>query len=147
MLTPTQIAAQSTSPALTDVQILNLSLLVKQFPLYAKNQGLFPDLQGKLEAEQDVPTVKTQVLKAVLVAVDDLPEVVVESQGRESAPAHFATGENWNSLALDVLNVLYDVPAGLTSPQSFAMAQRKVEDILITDDMDAVLVDSLRNNR
>lgn len=143
MLTPAQIAAQSPTPALTPVQVMNLTLLVKQYPLYAMNLALFPDLAGELAAEVATPTVITQALKAVLAAVDDLPEVVVESQGRDTAPAHFTTNENWNALALDVLNLFYDIPAGIMTRQSFALAQRKVENILLVDDMDTVLTTNL----
>lgn len=143
MLTPTQIAAQAQTPALTDTQIMNLLMLVKQYPVYVWNLGLFPNLESELESEQAVPTVKTQALKAVLAAVDELPEIVVESQGRSDAPSHFTTQENWNSLALDVLNLFYAVPAGVLTRQSFALAQRKVENLLIVDDMDAVFENSL----
>ena len=135
MITPTQIAAQTISPALTDVQVQNLLLLVKQYPTYVANLALFPDLAGELALEQDTPTVKTQALKAVLAALDELPEIVVESQGRDTAPSHFSVNENWNSLALDVLNLLYDIPAGLASGQSFALTSPKVEKMLIKDDM------------
>lgn len=143
MLTPDQIAGQSSTPALTDDQILNLMLLVKRYPVYVGNLGLFPDLAGELATEQGTPTVKTKALKAVLAAVNELPEVVVESQGKDTAPSHFTTNENWNNLALDVLNLFFDVPAGALSRQSFALAQRKVENILIADDMDLMFKDSL----
>ena len=139
MLTPDQIAAQSQSPALTDEQVLNLLLLVKQYPVYATNLGLFPGLDAKLAAEQTTPTILTKALKAVLVAVNELPEIVVESQGRDTAPSHFTTNENWNALALDVLNLFYDVPAGVLTRQSFALAQKPVDSMLIVDDMDLVL--------
>ena len=142
MLTPVQIAAQELTPALTDTQIMNLMLLVKQYPVYVHNLGLFPGLEAKLIEEQGTATVKTLALKAVLAAVDELPEVVVESQGRDTAPSHFTTRDNWNALALDVLNLFYSVPADLAR-QSFALAQRPVENILIADDMDAVLRNGL----
>lgn len=143
MLTPAQLTAQSILPAITDEQVLNLMLLVKQYPVYVANLGLFPDLATQLSLEQATPTVVTKALKAVLAAIDELPEVVVESQGRDTAPSHFTSNENWNSLALDVLNLFYSVPAGALSRQSFALAQRKVENILIADDMDAVFRNSL----
>lgn len=143
MITPTQVAAQTILPALTDVQVENVLLLVKYCPIYVRNLGLFPDLEGELQAEVDDPTVKTQFIKAILTALDELPEVVVESQGRVSAPSHFTTNENWNALALDVLNLFYDTPAGFSSNQSFSLAQRRVEDLILDDDMDEVLRDSL----
>lgn len=143
MLTPAQIAAETTSPALTDEQVLNLSLLVKQYSVYVRNLGLFPDLAAKLEAEQTTPTVKTQALKAVLTALGDLPELVVESQGSDTRPSHFTTKENWDSLALDVLNTLYVIPAGLLNHQSFAVTVPSVEKFLINDDLLSVKHDSL----
>ena len=143
MITPTQIAAQSSSPALTDVQVQNVLLLVKQYPVYVQNLALFPDLAGELALEQDTPTVKTQAIKAVLAALDELPEIVVESQGRDSAPSHFSVNENWNALALDILNTLYELPAGLTSRQSFALTSPKVEKMLIEDDLILVGQNSL----
>lgn len=129
MLTPTQIAAQNTTPALTDDQIINVMLLVKQYPVYLANLGLFPGLEDMLAAEKAVPTVKTKVIKAVLAAVDELPEVVVESQGRSDAPSHFTSHDNWNSLALDVLNTFFSVPANL-SHQSFALANPSIDSLL-----------------
>lgn len=143
MIIPTQVAAQTILPALTEVQVENVLLLVKYCPIYVRNLGLFPDLEGELATEVATPTVKTQFIKAVLAALDELPEVVVESQGRVSAPSHFTTNENWNALALDVLNLFYATPAGFSSNQSFSLAQRRVEDLILDDDMDAVLRDSL----
>jgi hypothetical protein len=143
MILPVQVAAQTVLPALTDVQVQNVLLLVKQYAVYIRNLGLFPDLAGKLADEQVLPTVKTQFVKAVLAALDELPEVVVESQGRDTAPALFTTKDNLDALALDVLNLFYDLPAGLLSAQSFALTQKKVETLLLADDMDAVLRNSI----
>lgn len=142
MITPDQLEAETILPALTDVQVQNILLLVKQAPVYVNNLPLFPDLVGELQAQVDTPTVITQGLKAVLTALNELPAEVVESQGRDTAPSHFTTPENWNALALDVLNLLYDLPAGLVSRQSFALTQHKLETGLITDDSYAVARDS-----
>lgn len=119
MLTQAQIDAQDQT-AMSSVQVINLLLLVKRFPLYINNMGLFPDLETKLNEERDTPTVITQVLKAVLTQVGVLPPFVVESQGSEQEPAHFTTNENWYDLALDVLNCFYTVPGYLTR-QSYAL--------------------------
>ena len=142
MILPVQVAAQTILPALTEVQVLNLLLLVKQYPLYVRNLALFPDLAGELEAERVDPTVNTQFLKAVLAALDELPEVIVESQGRDTAPSLFTSLDNYGALALDVLNLFYDIPAGLLSHQSFALTNKPVESLLIDDDMDTVLLNS-----
>lgn len=143
MLTPAQIDAESQTPALTESQVLNLTLLVKQYALYVRNLGLFSNLAEKLQAEVDTPTVKTKVLKAVLTALGELPELVVESQGSDTRPSHFTTKENWDSLALDVLNTLYELPAGLLVHQSFAVTVPTVEKFLINDDLLTVGRDSL----
>lgn len=135
MLTPTQIAAQDFATALSAEQVQNLLLLVKQYPVYVANLALFPDIAGELALEVATPTIKTQALKAVLAALDELPELVVESQGRDTAPSHFSNTENWYALALDVLNVLYDIPAGLGGRQSFALTSPKVENFLIEDNL------------
>ena len=123
---------------------MNLLLLVKQYPVYVNNLALFPDLAGKLALEKATPTVKTQALKAVLAQVDALPVLVVESQGSTDEPAHFSTLENWHSLALDVLNLMYVLPAGLMSHQSFAVTSPKAEKFLIRDDMHKIARNSLR---
>ena len=122
MLTPAQIAAESITPPLTDVQVMNLTLLVRRFPVYYNNLGLFPDFLTKLTDEKATPTVKTQALKAVLTQVGNLPEFVVESQGSREEPSHFTTNENWYDLAMDVLNLYYEVPMGL-GRQNYALAQ------------------------
>lgn len=143
MLTPLQLSAQTVLPALTPTQVMNLMLLVKQYPVYLWNMGLFPGLEAELAQEVATPTIITQALKAVLAAVDELPEIVVESQGRDTAPSHFSVNENWNALALDVLNLFYAIPAGVMHRQSFALAQRKVQNLLLDDDMNAVFINSI----
>ncbi len=135
MITPGQIGAESLTPVLTDEQIMNLTLLVKQYPGYRANLGLFTDLQGELEKEQTTATVKTKGLKAVLTALGKLPSLVVESQGRSDAPAHFSTEENWASLAIDVLNLLYDFPAGLLGNQSFALTRKPLGGLIDTSEL------------
>lgn len=130
MITQAQILAEAITPALTDEQVLNLTLLVKQYPGYISNLGFFTDLDGELALEVATPTVKTRALKAVLTALGNLPTLVVESQGRDTSPAHFSTVENWASLAIDVLNVLYDVPAGLLGSQSFALTRKPLAGLI-----------------
>lgn len=119
MLTPAQINAETLDP-ITDEQIMNLTLLVRRYPVYINNLGLFPELQTKLIAEQTTPTVKTKGLKAVLTQLGVIPTFVVESQGSRDRPSHFATNDNWYDLALDVLDLFYEVPAGLTR-QNYAV--------------------------
>lgn len=142
MITPTQLDAESILPPLTEAQVQNLTILVKQYPVYANNMPLFADLEGELAAEVAVPTIVTQGLKAVLTALDAIPPLVVESQGRDIAPSHFSTVENWYALALDVLNLLYDIPAGIMSRQSFALTKNRLETGLILDNTLLVAQDS-----
>jgi hypothetical protein len=130
MITQAQIDAEDQTPALTDQQVLTLTLLVKRAPVYYSNVGLFPNLSTKLTDEQTTPTVITQALKAILTALGDIPEIVVESQGSRDAESHFSTNENWVELAVDVLNLFYTL-AGV-SRQSYAITrdQLKAVDLL-----------------
>lgn len=110
MLTQAQINAENNTVALTDEQVMNLSLLVKKFPPYRDAPGLWPNLAVKLSQEQTGMTVKTKALKAVLTALGKLPTIVVESSGTSESTSHFSTVENWYDFAEIVLNVLYDIP-------------------------------------
>lgn len=133
MLTPSMITAGSAT-TLTDEEVLNLLLLVKHSSYYTMAQGLFTDLSDKLAEEKANPTVITKALHAVLTQLDTLPAEVVESQGRTTSPTFFATKENWNDLALDVLMLFYDNPAML-GLQSWAVAQRPVENLVLKDNV------------
>jgi hypothetical protein len=122
VLRPAQIQAESQTPALTEEQVLNLLLLVRAYPPYIQAVGRYPDLAGLLEAERMTPTVKTMALKAVLTALGKLPKEVVEAQGTDKAPSFFSSTQNWGALALDTLNVLYDLPI-TTGPTRFVLVQ------------------------
>lgn len=128
MIRPKQILAEAQSPALTDEQVMNLLILVRAYPPYAQAVGRWPDFPGLLAAEQETPTVKTRAYKAILTALDALPKEVVESAGTEDAPGHFTTPSNWAALALDALNIAFDVPI-ISGNQQFALAQPSHEDL------------------
>lgn len=132
MITLAQIQAE-TGDALLDEEIQVLELLVKQAPVYNQAIGRWPDLHGTLEQEQTVPTIKTQALRAVLTLLGRVPTIVVESQGSADEPSFYSTGNNWNQLALEVLNVLYDLPVILGN-QSFALVQRTISDLTLEDE-------------
>ena len=139
MLTPTMIAAESVLPALTSVQNKNLTLLVKgAFPAYI---SLFATaLSEGLAEEMANPSVRGQVLKAVLTQLDALPAEVVESQGRIDSPTFFASIQNWKSLALDVLNEFgILIPVTGSTMQSWGVVQRTVEDSLLNDNIQLAL--------
>jgi len=133
MITLEQIDAEKITPALTASQQLALENLVKHYPAYANAVGRWPLLSGKIDAEQLLPTVKTQALKAVLTALDELPAIVVESSGSDKAQSYFTTQSNWFALAQDVLNTLYEFPMTF-GRTSFVLVQRRVQDITLNDD-------------
>ena len=134
MITLAQINAETLDP-MTDEQVLALELLVKRFKGYYTAIGFWPQLSERLRAEQDVPTVKTQALKAVVTALGDLPEIVVESEGQRNSPGFFATRDNWDALAMDTLNILYDKPAYVMSVQKFGVVNKPVQGATIKDDV------------
>jgi hypothetical protein len=55
-----------------------------------------------------------------------MPGIAVTSHGTDKAPATFSATENWDELALDVVNVLYNEPPLMA--QAFAVATRKLCD-------------------
>jgi hypothetical protein len=133
MITLNQIQAEKITPALTEEQQLALETLVKAYPGYSNAVGRWPSLSDKIDAEQLLPTVKTQGLKAVITALNKLPPIVVESSGSDKAPSYFTTQANWNALAQDVLNMLFELPVTL-GQQSFVLVQRRVQDLTLVDD-------------
>jgi len=130
MITLTQINAENFTTALTDEQVLNLTLLVKKYPPYRDASGMWPDLAGKLADEQGTPTVKTKALKAVLTALGTIPSIVVESNGNEQAQSHFSTTENWYEYAELILNTLYEIPIA-TGRTSVAVVPAKITDLTL----------------
>lgn len=107
MITISQITAQNTDP-LTNEQVLVLFQIVKQYQLYRDAPGRYPSVKTKLEEEQNSPTVKTKALKAVITAHNELPSLVVQSQGSDKQPGYFETKNNWDALAIDILDILFD---------------------------------------
>ncbi len=136
MITPAQIEAEVVVPEvpLTLTQVENLILLVKQFGPYASAPSRWPNLRVKLNAELATPTVLTPILKAVLTAVNNLPEVTDESQGQEGSPGFFSVKANWDALAIDVLNAMYETSAALgPSPYGTALVRRPTESLAQKD--------------
>jgi hypothetical protein len=131
MLTLAQIEAQNIDP-LTDDQVMALSLLVKRYPNYINAVASWPDLEGKLAAEQSTPTIKTKALKAILVTLSTQPTIVVESSGSEDTKGFFSSSTNWEELAQDVLDTLYDIPIPSGSFR-FALAQRRIQDAVLKE--------------
>lgn len=114
-----------------------LENLVKSYSEYVYNIGLYPGLSTKIDAEQSEPTDITYMLKAILVALDELPPVSVDSQGTDKAPSFFSTTSNWGILAQDVLNQFYDPASSGTSTwrRSYMTVQRPVQDITLNDNV------------
>lgn len=132
MITLAQIDAEAQSPTLTDSQVLALTMLVKQYERYRYAIGIWPNLADKLAEEQTTATVKTQALKAVLTQLETIPALVVETSGNSDAQSFFSTKLNWDSLAQDVLDTLYDIPVTI-GPQNFAIAQRTAQGTTLKD--------------
>lgn len=134
MLTPDMLAAETITPPLSEIQKRNLLVLCKgAFPAYVSvfSAAL---VTGIIE-EMGNPTEVTQVLKAVLTQLNNLPAEVVESQGNVEDPAFFTTPQNWMSLAIDVLNAFdITVPVGASAQQTVAIVQRTVDGGLLLDD-------------
>ena len=130
---------------------MNLLLLVRGYPAYSNAIGRWPDLAGVLSqikvASESVGTsdaktdalAKIKVLRAILAALDALPNIVVESSGTDKAPSFFSAETNWNALAKDVLNLLYGTPI-ILGQTSFVIVQRRTQDLTLEDDA------ILRNN-
>lgn len=133
MITQAQIQVETTD-ALTDEQVLSLELLVKQSAVYVRSPGYWPDLNTRLIAEKASPSVKTKGLKAVITAANILPGLVVETDG----DTVFTTPSNWNALALDVLNLLYDTMY-IGPNNNYRLVQRPTENLLLTDTDTGVL--------
>lgn len=131
MITPTQVAAEPLT-VLTQSQVENLILLVKQYAPYAHAPGRWPNLRTKLESHVTTVTALTPYLKAVLTALDGLPEISAESQGQADSPGFFSVKANWDALAIDVLNALYDMPADI-GPTSYAVVKRSTESMAQKD--------------
>lgn len=110
---------------LTEEQQLTLEMLVKNYDGYAKNTAVWPGLSAKIDAEQVTPTVKSKALKAVLTAYSKLPKLKVESQGTDKRQSYFSTKDNWDELAKDVLNVLFELPV-VSNGTSLLVFQRSV---------------------
>jgi hypothetical protein len=60
----------------------------------------------------------------VLNKLRGIPGLVVESEGTDKRRTHFATNENWEELAQDVILTLYDDPSGYMTQQYFAVVTR-----------------------
>lgn len=144
MLTPSMIAAENFTVALTDDQVMNLAQLCETaFPAEAVVWSA--SLRNYLSEERGNPTNRTKALKAVLTQLDGLPAEVAESQGDINQPTFFSTTQNWRSLALDVLTV-FKLRVGVPQ-QSFGIQQRKVEDLLLEDNPQLALDTNLTGRR
>lgn len=113
---------------------LLLENLVKNYPVYVQNVGLFPDFSIKIDGEQAAPTDKTYMLRAILEALNNLPEVDADSEGSDKQPGFFSTTRNWSALAQDTLNLFYNVPVGLAR-QSYGVFNKPVQDRLTLDNI------------
>lgn len=128
---------------LSNAKLMALMLLVKRLPEYREQPGRWPNLQTQLEAvkgagDPDAPTtpaaptmenVKGMALDAVLTRLKGLPGVVVQDEGSDTEKYFFSAAENWEELARDVLDVLYEA-SGVG--QTYRVVQRTLEMLLAT---------------
>jgi hypothetical protein len=134
MITQAQIDAQSGTADMTQTQLLALETLVKKFPEYRSNLGLYPklkdrltevnttDLDATIEARR---VAQRQFLRAVLASLGKLPTLKIESSGSDTEQSFFSTEQNWHDLAQDTLDCIYDVV--VTGQQQFIVLQRPLK--------------------
>lgn len=67
-----------------------------------------------------------KALAAVCMKLKGLPGIAVESEGSEKVKRFFSATVNWDELALDVLNTLYETPAIVGA--AFGTVTRKLYD-------------------
>lgn len=65
-----------------------------------------------------------KALAAVCAKLAGLPGIAVESEGTDKARSFFSAERNWDELALDIINTLYDTPPVVA--QGFGIATRKI---------------------
>ena len=145
MIIVSQLNAQNTDP-LTEEEVLALKILIRKAKYYEKNMFRFPRLNDRIAAEVLLPTVKTKGLKAVLVAAGVLPTIVVESQGSDKEPGFFSTPQNWEDLAQDALEILYDGEVSFVSvPSQISVIKKRLSDLYL--DEHGVLILDHRTHR
>lgn len=141
MITDSDIAAGRLP--LSNSKVMALLLLVRRLPEYRQQPGRWPNLQTKIEAvrgegDPDAPAapadptmadVQGMALDAVLARLKRLPGVVVQDEGSDTEKYFFSSAENWEELARDVLDVLYEATGG---NQTYRLVQRTLEMLLAT---------------
>lgn len=123
---------------LSNAKQMALILLVKRVPANKRRPTNIYDLATRIDAvkgtgDPNAPTtpvtptmddVKGMALDAVLTRLRSLPGVVVEDEGSDKERVFFSTAQNWEELAQDALDVLYDAQG---SSQVFLLVQRTLE--------------------
>lgn len=127
---------------------LALVMLVRRYKWYNRQQGRFPDLEGKIASVSGMPgslneisggdpdnpitpsaptadDVKGMALDATVTRIAGLPEFVVEDEGTDKEKSFFGTVPNWEELAQGVLDILYPVTG---QSQVFLVVQRTMRD-------------------
>lgn len=108
---------------LTDPKMLAIKMLIKRHPEYRRAPGLYPLLTDTIEAHKN--DLQGQALDALLTRLGQLPQLIVAISGDDG---DFSSLENWESVALDMLNVLYDWEAIIINagPTVIGIAQRSI---------------------
>lgn len=112
-----------------------LTLLVKRFPGYRLNPGLYPDFANVLLAAVDTVNnpeapVNIKALNAILAQLAEFPTFVAETEGSDADRTFVSITGNWEELALTVLDILYEPPGGDTTGSGvvFGAATRGLPD-------------------
>lgn len=102
---------------LNAVDQLALVKLVRRYSRYHDNKPLYPDLALTVKAtidaaiaigSTDEQKALAKALGAVLRKLETLPGFVIQAFGSDQRPADFSSNVNWQELAQDVLDTLYD---------------------------------------
>jgi hypothetical protein len=136
MITDADIAAGKLP--LSNAKRLALAMLVKRVPANKRRPSNVSDIAARIAAvagtdPNGVPAVpatptiddvKGMALDAVLTRLRGLPGVVVQDEGSDKERVFLSTAENWQELAQDVLDVLYESQG---TSQTYLIVQRTLE--------------------
>jgi hypothetical protein len=127
-------------PTLLDAKgQLTLIKIVKRSDRYNRALGAYPNLEATLKAiadaalapapdpdtfEHQMDVAKGMALAAVLLKLRQMLGIVVESEGGPNNRRYYATTLNWEELARDVLDTMYETPPLMQ--QMFAVVARDV---------------------
>lgn len=134
MLTDTEILAGD--PAVTPEGQLALSNLVRRSKQYNSARAFYGNVRatllaivtaGSLVGATPEAVALAKALGAVVTKLKTLPPISVDSEGSDQARSFFSTTDNWEELALDVLNIAYETDPA--QAEIFGTVTRKLYDM------------------